>query len=192
MCDWHWQVTMGYRKYVKDYSNEYIIKPNGKPGIIAVYKGKYFRFVADEAIISRAKVIFAILSVFSTVACIIPFLYRSVGSHTLYVALPHALCLFPLVHLLMGVYSFCFRTPPFVREYKDKIEGRITAFSITSACCLGATAVAQIVNCAITGFSLPDVLYFVLLLVASAAAGTVFFLRGVLKTEECTAEGTKK
>ena len=35
-----WQVIMGYKKYVNDYSKEYVIKPNGKPGVIAVYKGK--------------------------------------------------------------------------------------------------------------------------------------------------------
>lgn len=182
---------MGFRKYVKDYSNEYIIKPNGKPGVIAVYKGKYFRFVADEGRLKKAKIVFASLSVLATVLCIIPFLYRSNGSHTMYVSLPHVACLFPILHLLMGVYNFCFRKPPFVREYKDKTEGRITASSIASACFLGATAVAQIVNCAITGFSFPNVIYFILLLLACAATGVIFFLRDVLKTEECNSEGTK-
>lgn len=182
---------MGFRKYVKDYSNEYIIKPNGKPGVVAVYKGKYFRFVADEAKLKKAKIIFATLSVLATVLCIIPFLYRSNASHTMYVSLPHAVCLFPILHLLMGVYNLWFRKAPFVREYKDKTEGRITVSSIASACFLGATAVAQVVNCAITGFDFPDVIYLILLLLACAATGVIFFMRDVLKTEECTAEGTK-
>ncbi len=183
---------MSYRKYVSDYDKVYIIKPNGKPGVSAVYRGKYFRFSADGATLKRARVTFGCLSIVAAVLSVIPFLYRSVGSHTLYVALPHVVTLFPLVHLLMGVYRFCFQETPMIREHKDKVEGRTVASSAVSTCMLGATAIVQAVNCVLSGFPLPDVIYFVLLSVAGVATGVIFFSREKLKTEECTEFGEKK
>lgn len=182
---------MGYKKYVTDYDKQYVIKPNGKPGVIAVYRGKYFCFSADGATLKRARLFLGCLSVLAFVLATIPLLYQSVGSHTLYVALPHAILFFPLVHLLLGVYGFCFRKPPLIREYRDKIEGRTVVSSAVSMCMLGGTAVAQVVNCFLSGFSVPDVIYFVLLFVASAATGMIFFSRGLLKTEECNECGEK-
>ncbi len=183
---------MGYKKYVSDYDKIYVVKPNGKPGVTAVYKGKYFRYAADGATLKRARIAFGCLSIVAAVLSVIPFLYRSAGSHTLYVALPHALSVFPLVHLLLGVYSFCFREPPLIREYRDKAEVRTVASSAVSMCMLGATAIAQAVNCILLGFPLPDVIYFVLLSVACVATGAIFFSRKKLKTEECTECGEKK
>ena len=185
-------MTMGYKKYVTDYDKQYVIKPNGKPGVTAVYKGKYFRFAADAAEIKRAKVLFGSLSVLAVVLAVIPLLYQSVGSHTLYVALPHVISIFPLVHLILGIGGFCLWELPLIRERRDKIETRSVASSAVSACMLGATAVAQAVNCILSGFPLPDVLYVFFLLAASAATGTVFFFRRLLKTEECDERGEKK
>lgn len=179
---------MGYKKYVNDYSKEYIIKPNGKPGLTAVYKGKYFRFVADGATIKRARITFGVLSVLATVLTLIPFLYQSVGAHTIYVALPHVIALFPLIHLLLGVYSFCFRNPPMIREHKDKSEGRTVNSSVASAIILGVTAIGQTVNCILLGFPIPDIIYLILLLAACASSGAIFCMRRVLKTEECEAQ----
>ena len=176
---------MGYRKYVNDYDKVYVIKPNGKPGVTAVYKGKYFRFSADGATLKRAKISLGCLSIVAAVLSVIPFLYESVGSHTLYVALPHAVSMFPLVHLLMGVYRFCFCEPHMIREHKDKAQGRTVASAAVSMCLLGTVAIAQAVNCILAGFPLPDVIYFVLLFVACVATGIIFFSRKLLKTEEC-------
>ncbi len=183
---------MGFKKYVNDYRNEYIIKPNGKPGMLAVYKGKYFKFVADEGSLKKARITFGILSVFATALTIIPFFYKSVGADTLYVALPHVIALFPLLHLLMGVWSFWFRKPPLIREYNDKIKTRITVSSVASMLILGAVAIAETVNCVIAEFPVPDIVYFLLLSIACAATGVIFFSRAVLETEECDQQGEKK
>ena len=183
---------MGLKKYVNDYRNEYIIKPNGKPGMIAIYKGKYFRFVADEASIKKAKVRFSILSVTALILTVIPLIYKSVGADTLYVALPHVIAFFPLVHLLMGVWSFIYRKPPFIREFNDKIKTRTTASSAISMSILGATAIAEAVTCVISGFPFPDVIYFLILSAAAVATGAIFFSRGVLETEESDEHGEKK
>ena len=180
---------MGYKKYVCDYTKEYVVKPNGKPGVIAVYRGKYFRFTADEATLKKARLSLGGLSVLSVVLALIPLLYRSVGSRTLYVALPHVIALFPLIHLLLGVFSFCFGKTPMIRERRDKTAGRTVSSAIASACILGITALAQTVNCILAGFPLPDVIYLILLLGATAALGAIILLRGVLRTEECTKEG---
>lgn len=182
---------MGYKKYVNDYSKEYIVKPNGKPGVIAVYKGKYFRFTADEATLRKARISLGGLSLLSVALTVIPLLYKSVGSGTLYVALPHVIALFPLIHLLLGVHSFCFSKTPMIRERRDKTEGRTVSSAIAAACILGITSVSQTVNCILSGFPLPDVIYLILLLAATAAAGAIILLRSVLKTEECTKEGKK-
>ena len=176
---------MGYKKYVNDYSKQYVIKPNGKPGLTAVYKGKYFDFAADREAIKRARITFACLSMLAAVLAVIPLLYRSAGARTLYVALLHAASFFPLAHLLLGVYRFCFCKPPLIREYRDKTEGRTVASSAASALMLGATAIAEAVNCWLAGFPLPDVIYFLLLAAACAATAVIFFSRKVLKTEEC-------
>ena len=183
---------MGYKKYVTDYEKQYVIKPNGKPGVVAVYRGKYFRFAADAETVRKARVSFGGLSVLAAVLTFIPFLFQSVGAHTLYVSIPHAVSVLPLAHLLMGVYGLCFQESPFNREQKDKIEGRIIVSSAVSMCMLGATAVAQIVNCILSGFFFPVVAYFILLSAASAATGMIFFFRKALKTEECDERGEKK
>ena len=180
---------MGYKKYVTDYEKQYVIKPNGKPGVTAVYKGKYFRFAADAEAIKRARVRFGCLAALAAVLAVIPLLYQSVGSHTLYVALPHAISAFPLFHLLLGVFGFCTCDLPLIRERRDKIESRTIASSVISMCMLGATAVAQAVNCVLSGFPLLDVLYVFFLLAASAATGVIFFSRRLLRTEECNERG---
>ncbi len=179
---------MGIRKYIKDYRKEYIVKPNGKPGVTATYIGKYYRFVNGEDAIKKARLVFACLSVFATICCIVPFCYSSSGSHTIYVAVPHVISLFPLVHLVMGVYNLYTRKPPFIREFRDKTEQRVYNMSIGSACCLGITAMAQLVNCILNGFSLADTLYIVFVAVACVAVGYIFSARKVLKTEECDEE----
>ena len=182
---------MGYKKYVNDYSKEYVIKPNGKPGVIAVYKGKYFRFSADGDTLKKARITLAGLAALALILTVIPLFYKSSGSRTLYVALPHVIALLPLVHLLLGVYSFCFCKTPMIRERKDKSEHRTVSSAAASACILGVTSVAELINCFLSGFSLPDVIYLILLLAATAATGSIFLLRGLLKTEECTEQGEK-
>ena len=53
---------MGYKKYIKDYRKEYIVKPNGKPGVTATYIGKYFGFVANGEELGKTRLVFSILS----------------------------------------------------------------------------------------------------------------------------------
>ena len=160
---------MGFKKYVNDYRNEYIIKPNGKPGMIAVYKGKYFRYTADEASIKKAQILFAALSVLAVALAVIPLFYKSVGSDTLYVALPHVIAFFPLLHLLLGIKSFCFCKPPLIREYNDKIKTRITTSSVISMIVLGAVAIAEAVACILSGFLISDIIYFIAVAISCAA-----------------------
>lgn len=176
---------MSIRKYIKDYRKEYIVKPNGKPGVTATYIGKYYRFVANEDAIKKARFVFACLSVFAFVCCVIPFCYKSAGSRTMYVAVPHVISLFPIVHLLMGVYNLYTKKTPFIREFRDKTEQRISNTSIGACFGLGITAIAQLVNCILSSFSLADTFYLVFVTVACAAVGYIFASRKVLKTEEC-------
>ena len=183
---------MGFKKYVKDYRNEYIIKPDGKPGMVAVYIGKYFRFTADENALKKARVSFACLSAAATLLSVIPLFYKSVGSGSLFVALPHVIAFFPLVHLLLGVATFWYRNPPLIREFNDKIKTRITVSSAAAACLLGIVSIAEAITCAISGFLILDIIYFLLLAAASVATGAVFFQRRVLETEECDEHGNKK
>ena len=177
---------MGYKKYVSDYTKKYVVKPNGRPGVTATYTGKYFRFSADSETIKKSRITFACLSISAMVFTLIPLFYKSIGAHTIYVALPHAISLFPLIHLLLGVYNFCFGKTPMIRELKDKTENRTTTSSIVSTCILLATAVAEIVNCFIFGFPIADIIYAILLLCAGAFTGYIFLSRKVLKTEECS------
>lgn len=183
---------MGIRKYIKDYRKEYIVKPNGKPGVTASYIGKYYRFAAGEPAIKRARCVFACLSALATVCCVIPFFYNASGSHTIYVALPHVISLFPLAHLILGVYSLYTCKPPLIREFRDKTEGRITASSAAAMCCLGVTAIGQILSCALSGWGVLDVISLALIAAACGAVGYIFFSRKVLKTVECNKNGTEE
>ena len=183
---------MGFKKYVKDYRNEYIIKPDGKPGMVAVYTGKYFRFLASEDELKKARISFAVLTSLSIVLAAIPLFFKSVGASSLYVALPHVIAFFPLVHILLGVGTFWHRTPPLIREFNDKIKTRITVSSVLSMIILGATAIAEAVNCVMFGFPINDIIYFLLLAASAAASGFIFFKRKVLETEECDEDGNPK
>ena len=180
---------MGIRKYLDDYSKEYIIKPDGKPGLTAVYRGKYFRFVADTGALNRAKLLFGVLSLLALTCTLIPLFLESEGSHTLYVALLHVASLFPLAHLLLGVFGFIYYKTPLIREFRDKTEGRICSSSIATLIMLGATLLAETVNCTLMGYPALDLLYVVLLVLALTATATIFLFRGVLKTEQCNKNG---
>lgn len=180
---------MGIKKYINDYRKEYVVKPNGKPGMTAVYVGKYYRFTASEAVLNRAKRLFACLSVIATILCIVPFCYQSVGAHTFYVAIPHVVALLPLAHLIMGVYNLYTFKIPLIREFKDKTEVRISSSSLFALCCMGITAVAQCVNCFINGINAAEIIYFLLTLLSAACCGYIFFNRKLLATEECAKDG---
>ena len=183
---------MGIKKYIGDYRKEDIIKPNGKPGMTATYIGKYYCFVEPEAVVQKAGARFALLSAVALLLCVAPFCLNAKGGHTLYVSVPHVITLFPLVHLLMGVYALRTRKPPLIREFKDKIEGRITTSSAAAMCGLGITAIGQGVNCILAGLPLLDVIYFICVAAACAVVSWVFFHRKAVKTRECDEKGNPK
>ena len=180
---------MGIKKYIKDYRKEDIIKPNGKPGMTATYIGKYYCFIESDEAVKKAGFRFALLSAVALLLCVIPFLINAKGSHTVYVAVPHVITLFPLAHLLMGVYSLRTRKPPLIREFRDKTEGRITASSAAAMCGFGVTAVGQGVNCILTGLPVLDVIYFICVSAACVAVSWIFFTRKAVKMQECDKDG---
>ena len=175
---------MGYKKYIKDYRKEYIVKPNGKPGVTATYIGKYYVFKADERQFRKSRLLFALLSALTVVCCFVPLLFNTEANHTLYVSLPNCISLFPTVHLIFGVFNLFDKKPPLIREFRDKTEGRITTASVTSACTLAVTAVCWVVKCAASGFGALDIVSVLLLAVGSALAGYMFAKRKAFATEE--------
>ena len=183
---------MGIKKYIKDYRKEDIIKPNGKPGMTATYIGKYYCYEEADEVVQKAGFRFALLSAVALLLCVIPFCIDAKGGHTIYVALPHVITLFPLAHLLMGVYALRTRKPPLIREFRDKIEGRINTSSAAAMCGFGITAIGQGVNCILAGWPLLDVIYFICVAAACAAVSWVFLNRKAVRTQECDEKGNPK
>ena len=179
---------MGYKKYIKDYRKDFIIKPNGKPGVTATYIGKYFKFTASDAQIAKTRTVFTVASVLALVCCIVPLLFNTESTHQLYVSLPQVITLFPLAHLLMGVANLYLKKAPLIREFRDKTEGRTTFNSAASGSLLAASAVARLVYCIIYNFSVPDIISLLLLLLGSASAWYIFASRKRIATEEIEAE----
>lgn len=184
--------AMGIKKYINDYRKEDIIKPNGKPGMTATYIGKYYCYVESADKVQKTGFRFALLSAAAFLFCVIPFCFDAEGSHTVYVALPHVIALFPLVHLLMGIYTLRTRKPPLIREFKDKTESRITTSSAAAMCIFGVTAIGQGVNSILAGFPVWDVIYFICICAACAAVSVVFFNRKTVKLQECDEKGNPK
>lgn len=176
---------MGYKKYIKDYRKDFIIKPNGKPGVTATYIGKYFKFTASDEQLKKTRLVFALLSAFALVCCIVPLLFNTEATHQLYVSVPQVITLFPLVHLLMGVANLYLKKPPLIREFRDKAEGRVKTHSVATGCLLAASAVARLVHCIIFAFSALDTVSIILSALGSACAWYIFARRALIATEEC-------
>ncbi len=183
---------MGIKKYIKDYRKEDIIKPNGKPGMTATYIGKYYCYAESDEVVQKAGRRFTLLSLAALLLCVIPLCFPSEGRGAMYVAVPHVITLFPLVHLLLGVYALRTRKIPLIREFRDKTEGRITTSSAAAMCGFGITAIGQGVNCILAGLPLMDVIYFICVAAACAAVSWVFFGRKAVKTQECDEKGNPK
>lgn len=178
---------MGVRKYIKDYKVEYIVKPNGKPGIKAVYVGKYYGYVAKGKVLKHAKLLLAVLCFIGVTFGILPFVYRSESVHTLYVAVPHAVALFPIVYTLIGVFNLFYCCPPLIAEFRAKIVDRLARAPIASAVLLGAVSVAQAVNLVLNFDKLSliaDGGYLVCTAVSAAAFFLMHLRRGSIAVEE--------
>lgn len=175
---------MGYKKYIKDYRKEYIVKPNGKPGVTAAYVGKYYDFAADKEEFKRSRLIYACLSVLALVCCLVPLVLNTDAAHTVYVSLPCVMTLFPAVHLALGVFNLFVKKTPMIREFRDKTEGRITSNSVYALCGISVTVVCWVVKCALSAFSLLDIVSVVLLLIAGGGVGYMYLSRRVFATVE--------
>ena len=175
---------MGYKKYIKDYRKEYIVKPNGKPGVTATYVGKYYDFAADEESFKRSRLIYACLSLLALACCVAPLFFNTDASHTVYVSVPCVITLFPAVHLVLGVFNLFVKKTPLIREFRDKSEGRITTNSAVSFCFILVTAVCWTVKCALSAFGVLDLVSIALFLVAGGAAGYMYLSRKAFATVE--------
>lgn len=175
---------MGYKKYIKDYRKEYIVKPNGKPGVTATYIGKYFRFTASERDFNKARLVFAALSALALVSCILPLLFDTESSHNLYVSLPQVVSLFPIVHLIIGVANLYMKKPPLIREFRDKTEGRVSFNSAAAGSALALVTCMRLLFCILNGFSLQEIIFAVITAVGSASGWYIYAKRSFLATEE--------
>ena len=180
---------MGFKKYVNDYEKQYIIKPNGKPGLTAVYRGKYFRFVSNGTTLRLAKIRICALTAFAFLLSVGSLFIRTVGARTLYVALPHVIGLFPMVHLLLGAFNLLTCTPPLKRESNDKITERITNSSVAAMIIFGITYILEFILCILSNFPVPDLIYSVIILLITGFCALIFYNRRYIRTEECGSRG---
>ncbi len=119
------------RKYTKDYRVDYEQGKRGRIKTKTYYVGDYYTFVSTRDQVKRTKRIYLIC----VIACIVSFAsfaIQSTASHTMYVAIPQALAVFPLFYLVMGVYNLFVLEPPFTREQSDKISNRIISSSFAT------------------------------------------------------------
>lgn len=172
------------RKYTKDYRVDYEQGKHGRIKTNTYYVGDYYSFVSEPHQVARAKRIYLICTVLC-VASFASFAVKSTAAYTMYVSIPQALAVFPLMYLVMGVYGLLVRKAPFTREQSDKTSNRIISSSfgvlLFSTVALCGDVVCWFVNS--SNMQYPgDIVTTVLLFVLCAASGVCVSLRNRIAT----------
>jgi hypothetical protein len=83
------------------------------------YTGSYFKFDMPEEILKRVKIALAVLTVSVAVLFVFAGMLNSAGSRVLYVILPYAVLLLPILFMLSDVYKIAVNKKPMTRKQYD-------------------------------------------------------------------------
>ena len=138
------------RKYLNDYTIEYVEGRNGKLKARAVYKGKYFTFVEPGSIVKKTRNHMTLLLVLTWCAYIIPLLIDSSTAKTFYVIFPHTFVFIPMSGMSFVAYHLWTQKLPLTRQKSDFFSLKAPAFSFFMAL-LSGFALAGCIISSLTG-----------------------------------------
>lgn len=174
------------RKYAKDYSVEYRATPSGGLRGVAVYVGPYYRYVAGEPELRRAKRVLCAAAVLCWAAFVPALAVETTLARRIFVLLPHAACVLPLGLLSAALVRLMTLKPPLIREHGDSIPGRVSACSMIMLILSGAALLGAAISAAVLPagtYGAGDWLYMALLAVFAASSAVIFLNRRSVKTE---------
>ena len=128
---------MASHKYLGDYRLENVEK-NGKLKTVAVYRGRYYRFINPEALRkdrTRLIVSAAVFWLAQLVALTVP----SDWAHLMFVIMPMVFAMLPFWFASMGIYTAFAVRPPLRRDQAEKVESRFSGGSLIAALLSGAS-----------------------------------------------------
>ena len=179
------------RKYTKDYKVEYVENSKGKLRAVATYCGEYYKFDSNDIELKKNKKKFILFSVVTFVTLMSSLCFNSLAAHTIYVSLPHVICLFPMSFQLISAYNLCVLKTPYTREQNDKTVNRQKGSSLIMMIFTTIAFSMQIVNWLINSSSmiLPnDIIYTCLMAITTVFACLTFLLRNSFSTVVCSLE----
>ena len=178
---------MGYKKYAKDYESEVYADIRGRLHTKAVYRGKFFRYKAEEVTVRRQMLVDSGIMLCGWIALFTALMLNTCAGRTMYVILPTVCCFLPMVYVSWSLITGWLHKVPMKREFADGVyERRCSAgllFLIFAGVALLGFALMVILKA--SALFLPaDILFGGMLLVLLITAILLFRRRNGLAVEE--------
>jgi len=135
------------RKYTGDYRLENITTASGKVKTVPVYKGEWFTFACDEAVVRRIKRIYPAFSVVITLLFLLVLLLNAPCGHIYYVMAPFAAMIFPVFFALAAARRLLTAKERVTREHRDKLTNRYISVSLFLMVFSAISTVGHIIYC---------------------------------------------
>lgn len=133
-----WRLMVS-KKYLNDYTIEYVEKPNGRIKSRAVYIGKLFTFAETIDSVRRTRKQFTLLSLAVWCLYILPFCFQSAATGTYYIVFPHAFIFIPALGMSQATFELWTAKAPLTREQSDIISSRAPASALAMLILSGVT-----------------------------------------------------
>ncbi len=178
---------MGYRKYANDYRLEVLERPGKKPKTIAVYKGPYYEFWAEQSVIFGLRKLLP-AAAFPAVVCFAVSLFLNCSLTRHYAVIIPYFCSFLFYcYLCAAVCGFLRCKPPYTREQNDTIPSRFPACSFFPLIINVYTLIACIVYLILDPSVIRpfwDALFMILIAVQIVCCAIIFRRRKDFETRE--------
>lgn len=172
------------RKYTGDYRLENITTASGKIKTVPVYRGDLFSFVADEAVIRRAKLLFPLSSLLIALLFIAVLLLNAPCGHIYYVMVPFAAMIFPVFFSLAAARRLLTAKDKVTREHRDKLVNRYISTSLFLMVFSGLSTIGHIVYCFSASPAVKDIVSLVCAAMICALSIGMFIYKKHLKMEK--------
>lgn len=172
------------RKYTVDYRLENIPTPSGKQKTVPVYRGDWFAFVADDAVVRRIRLEYPLFSLVIALLFVLVLSMNAPCGHYYYVMLPFAAMVFPVFFSLAAARRLLIAKDKVTREHRDKLVNRYISASLFLMAFSCISAVGHIVYFFLETPAALDFLSFACAAVICALSACMFFGRKRLKMQK--------
>lgn len=183
---------MASQKYLGDYRLENVEK-NGKLKTVAVYGGKYYRFINPTALYNnRVKLVSCAVAFW--LAQLTALTLPSDWGHLMFVIMPMVFAMLPFWFASMAIFTAYAAKPPFRRDQAEKAESRFSGGSLIAAALSGASFTGSFVAffTHLRVHPVNDVIFALCAAVQTTAAIICFTARSHFKTEVVSDDTTEK